>query len=116
MAKRTLELLDRIGNTLLSLKVVGEKQSVFSTRPLTLVLLREAPDALVNGKTLNGGNGEVRLPSSKDLLGIHANAMGAVNFQVGLKSFVPASNAAQRLGMQLAHSLSFRSAISPHPK
>ncbi|EDO26275.1 predicted protein, partial [Nematostella vectensis] len=80
MAEKTLKLMDQIGGSLLSTKVVGEKPSVFKTKSLALVLDRQIPSKM-GEKKISEGSSKVALPSAGTLFSKASKDMPAVDSQ-----------------------------------
>ncbi|XP_048586750.1 uncharacterized protein LOC5520842 isoform X2 [Nematostella vectensis] len=81
MAEKTLKLMDQIGGSLLSTKVVGEKPSVFKTKSLALVLDRQIPSKM-GEKKISEGSSKVALPSAGTLFSKASKDMPAVDSQM----------------------------------
>ena len=82
-------MIDKLGTTVLSTKVTGQKKTSLKGDAITLTLQRKAP-AKIGGETLSGdeNEGAVTFPSTEALFG--RNGSGThVDMQVGfLKSIL----------------------------
>ena len=89
MAKKTLDLLDNVGSSLLATKTVGEKPSIMKAKGLVIVLDRQLPDKM-GGKSFGQGENSVALPSADTLFGGKPD-LPAVDSQVGCTLLLPTS-------------------------
>lgn len=81
ISKKVLNLINKLGATLLTTKVVGEKPSVYHTDKLEMILDRQRP-AKISGKTLGKRREKVILPSADDLIGPDSTHLPSVDAQV----------------------------------
>ena len=81
IAKKTLQLINKLGTGLLATKVLGEKPSVFVTEKLSVMLDRQTPSKM-SGKTLGEGKEKVSLPSAETLFGHDSANLPSVDAQV----------------------------------
>lgn len=77
-----MRLVDHVGSSLLAIKAVGEKPSVFTTEYLKMILDRQTPEKVGGKKLGEGGEGEVGLPSTGTLFGSSAADLHVVDLQV----------------------------------
>lgn len=78
-AQNALNLVSKVGDSLLSTKAVGEKPTVFKTKSMGVVLDRQRSSDM-GGKKLGEGSNGVALPSVDSLFG--NNGPDAVDSQV----------------------------------
>ena len=81
ITNRTLQLIDDLGSTLLTTKVVGERPSVFTTTTLNMILDRQTP-AKMSRKIYGDGIEKVALPSTETLFGKNSGDLQSVDAQV----------------------------------
>lgn len=81
ITNRTLQLIDDLGSTLLTTKVVGERPSVFNTTKLNMILDRQIP-AKMSRKIYGKGIEKVALPSTETLFGQDSGDLQSVDAQV----------------------------------
>ena len=83
LTESNLALIDKLGTTLLSTKVAGEKPSTFISDSIAMTLDRQKPRGMGNKTLLNKEDlGVVTLPSAETLFGNKTTLLDYVDAQV----------------------------------
>lgn len=78
---KTINLVDKVGDSLVKTKKLYEKPTVFKTKSMTMVLDRQKPD-LIGDKTIQDGDTKIVLPSTDSLIKDQASKDNFLSSQV----------------------------------
>ena len=83
MTENLLSVVDTLGTTVLSTKMIGQKKISFKSDAMTMTLQRKAPSK-IGSEALSGNedDGTVRFPSAEVLFGRNDTEMPSVDTQV----------------------------------